>query len=554
MDTIELTHSLFSTEENFVVDNTEFEMEHYLVQTEAFLVENENIYGKFTDVQEGILGDIWYVIKDIAKKAVQFVIWLWKSMIKFIKKVIHKIAVWLGFSEEDKKNPAAAKARMKQKAAKPVEIPIITMESASIIKKKVYSKEEMRNHVLKEMKKITREIDRLSKKEIEYTKELERYSEKVKPANESFNAVEEAKIYHGRRIIDPNNAMQDVIDVNGKGSLDDRTVDFIKHESGDIYTEISATDRISGLQYYRNQDVNMASHERVLKSEDVVKAYNQLIACHFEDDSVMQNYLKQIKSLNIGLDEKTIISFLKDNYYESCENDPEKIKTLCKLRINYNKRLIQMLQTIVKLNVNLLHLGAYEIEKANAEPEILRGFLDRVSYNDLKQYKIRDGFYDFRPLSKEWSEGNKIPNARPGCLFHTDHAFRDEKYEEEGEIVRLFQTCMKYDAVVMAHGGYTELSDGHERKQFKKYTPFNRYKELLKESRRYWKACLVSGSLFLMPKLEEALRSGKYKRSDYGGNVTVSSPLMSGGNDYDMGDDERDFVTVNGKRYMKTQP
>lgn len=237
------------------------------------------------------------------------------------------------------------------------------------------------------------------------------------------------------------------------------------------------------------EDYNKEYDLYILAQEDIVGAYNAMIAADFDykikafgeiSDTEMQltaadpgykDWLKRtadpkvgafsmmqiaLKTLmQCGYSESDAKKYLTGQFYEKTE-DPEKIREIIKARLKYNEQTIKLLQGMLKTNAKLLGLTETAAEmiagRMEQDGDIGRQNIKLVKENltkllDDKKYK-KSHYYDYRPIGA-------------GCLIFSDVSdealVRFFSVKQNKDMV--LQRLLHYDVVVLGHGGSATKGD-----------------------------------------------------------------------------------------------
>ena len=248
------------------------------------------------------------------------------------------------------------------------------------------------------------------------------------------------------------------------------------------------------------EDYNKEYDLYILAQEDIVGAYNAMIAADFNHkmklfgnvsdaemniqaaDPGYKDWCKRIfdpktgafgmmslalKTLtNLGYSESEAKKYLIGQYYEKTE-DPEKIREIIKARLKYNEQTIKLLQGMLKTNAKLLGLTETAAEmiagSMEQDGDIGRQNIKLVKENlakllDDKKYK-KSHYYDYRPIGA-------------GCLIFSDVSdqllMKFFSIKENKDMV--LQRLLHYDVVVLGHGGSLTGGDLALEKIINEYT------------------------------------------------------------------------------------
>lgn len=289
------------------------------------------------------------------------------------------------------------------------------------------------------------------------------------------------KVTHGR-VIDFSKLPPAVVKKVAQGmvakhmaSSEDAAIDMLKNNAFSLTTD----DAISSIIKRELEVYDERQDRMVLAANNITEAYNAMINAKFDEA------LKKIESFNaatkrfsdqggdvsdrsefniVPLSDSvlSIASMYKEYidrgvvedaaefrkhvmdqmFYPS--DDPEKLKRYLQGRIKYNQTMVQMFQTMIKINYKLLGMSSEKAEmlverlgsddhgtKAGAIRELKNHIM-----NNRKQFEKRAGFIDFRSVGG-------------GVVFMTDKYTGLGKFESPA---RLIQLAMQYDCIVFGHG------------------------------------------------------------------------------------------------------
>lgn len=129
---------------------------------------------------EGALANAWTKLKELVKKALGFIIGIFKKLLELIGKLIARI--------KDFFKRVFGSNRFEKKFQHNIKSGVIMVESASLKRHAVSSWEEMQANITKACEKITSKIKETEAKQTKNMQDLEKYSEqKAKSVNESSN-------------------------------------------------------------------------------------------------------------------------------------------------------------------------------------------------------------------------------------------------------------------------------------------------------------------------------------------------------------------------------
>ena len=277
---------------------------------------------------EGFFSTIWNGIKTIAKKMFKFIVWIWKGLVGFVKKVIAKIKSF--FTGKNATN-------LNAETEKPIEVEVIALESASIKKTKINSKKELEAFMVKHIEKISKEINHRSKDQIEAAKELEKWTERYKPTQEAkIVRGKEINRYIGAEYLD----QQGKLDPNKPSGIADEYMwdksrpDFDPNQKADLlYGDHMSYSQASG----NSGSIDASKYKEALNAENVVEAYNNLINFSIDNNRLLKGIVDELE--RYGVTQEEARKYVTSNFFITSDN-PDVVRNLINLRLNYNKSLL----------------------------------------------------------------------------------------------------------------------------------------------------------------------------------------------------------------------
>lgn len=241
----------------------------------------------------------------------------------------------------------------------------------------------------------------------------------------------------------------------------------------------------SAQKYISNIDVE--KEKSIAESENILEEYFAYIGGHLT--SAIEKYGDNNKSSQIekrmveeigymqenGFSPTDINNYIMGNYYgfdeiakklgykdaieynEKGSNDKETttkisniIRSMLKLRLNYVNKIIQLLSQMVQANYKQLGLSEQQ----------MKAYLESLSKGDNSSTQTADEIYKkIRENSKQYEinggEGYDFRKLGFGCIFGTSErlGLAGTDGSNKDAMLRLIQSAMRYDAVVLAHGG-----------------------------------------------------------------------------------------------------
>lgn len=150
----------------------------YLNECTEFFMSNQHI----DIIVEGVLSNAWAKVKVLVKKALGFIINIFKKLIDLFKKIIQKI--------KDFFKKIFGSNKLKNNFTKNVTSSAIMVESARVDKYSASSWEQMQKEVIRACESISKKITEHENKQTKNMQELERFAEKqARTVNESADPM-----------------------------------------------------------------------------------------------------------------------------------------------------------------------------------------------------------------------------------------------------------------------------------------------------------------------------------------------------------------------------
>lgn len=174
--------------------------------------------------------------------------------------------------------------------------------------------------------------------------------------------------------------------------------------------------------------------EKFPKKDDVIKFHDKYTGVELQ-------MISSIKYLNSkGIDENDIRRYILKEFYD-ISDDPEIIKKMLKLRLNYNKKMISIYQEMLKLNYSVLGISKEESEKLSSDIDI-NMIKDIILKNKQKFIKRNGRFIDLRELGLGVAF---IQNGKTNL-------------EWAHSLERLLPVMTRYDVCFLTHGSYNSFT------------------------------------------------------------------------------------------------
>lgn len=295
--------------------------------------------------------------------------------------------------------------------------------------------------------------------------------ESIGPINEPMDEI----VTHGKTMMAyiPPALLNDIASAlvkAGAASDEESARSMLRDDSGVL--SLMGSDAYNSIiqKYLEKYDKDM--DEAILRSENIVKAYNDFINCEFDKAAITaREKLMNSDTLNsiemmatmyeqyvsIGVNEGVLRKYCIDNVFFTSDN-PDEIKRMLKMRINYSNTMIKLFQAMLNENYTLLGFSKDEalllsqqlVSKDQDERQMsIKAMKDALMQNKAKFDKGR-GFIDLRPLGG-------------GVFFGTVEETGLDKFIN---IESMLQTSLRYDCIVFGHGDTIESDFVKEYQKF----------------------------------------------------------------------------------------
>jgi len=274
--------------------------------------------------------------------------------------------------------------------------------------------------------------------------------------------IKESKNVHGRDInlgVMPDYLKDDVITSMKNQGMSEKDIDLtVNSTDEDEKYSLQSKGVLSANDNVFPERFEKEKIELIKKSENIVEEYKNYI--NFEFDKIIKgnsnedrigpegaiiNIFSELTDNEKGnLPEEKVKRFLLESFFEISE-DPKQIKKLLQLRINYNNKIITLLQKMLRTNYQILGISSEEAESltkglSHSDSKISGSNIKMIKeliIKNEKKFKPRPDMVDLRSLGF-------------GVAFITNEDLRD--VERYGKIDRLIHLLMRYDCVVLGHG------------------------------------------------------------------------------------------------------
>ena len=406
-------------------------MEGYMVQVmDEYQIDPSEIFFDIDiqPVNEGILSSIWKGLKDLVKSLLKMVMKIWNGIASIVRFFFKKISSFFG---------GGSSSGISKPNFVPQEVSFISLESAKVETTEVHSQKELQQTIVEHIESISREIRDRSQIQIDSAKEL------GKLVDEKEEAVQE------RAVIG-------------------RELDF---DAGEDYKfSMPGRDIVASKQMITSARFDSESFSLINKANDVAKAYNEWIEGDIErilktsfhmnqttgstpNDESFNEYMVQatyVGCQSMGMKKEEIIAYIKGKFYDIPE-DPEAIKLLVKLRLNYNKKICSLLEEMLRINYALLGVT---VETSNAIIARLREG-DAKAIGQVNEIIEKNKSSFVKELCHNGFRHNYIDfsSIGGGICYYTHEDLRNIKELFLGDSERFFNLALRFDYVVLGHGG-----------------------------------------------------------------------------------------------------
>ena len=384
----------------------------------------------FEPVQEGILSTVWNGIKSLIKGVIKMLLKIWNGLVTMVRVILRKIT---GFFSSSSKQATSSFV--------PQEISFITLESATVATREITSSKELQELVVEQIKVISSRIRENSAIQIEDTKRLEHHIET------QSEAIQERVVTTG--------------DFDWSGGQ--------KYDS--TYHSLPSRDIVSSRQLTHPERFDTKTFSFIARAKNIVEEYNKWIAGDLlrvaEDKNNIKNYqsgkMKEISLLDINIQQALVAAIKqgvpKEDVFAFCRaelykvpDDPEAIRTLINLRLNYNRRVSTILAEMLKLNYAILGISFEEsnkiVERLRNGDETAISKVDEIVNNNREKFTkelLVNGFGKHHYLD--------FSSIGGGICFYSHADLGMLKPLMVDNISRFFNIALRYDYIIMGHGG-----------------------------------------------------------------------------------------------------
>lgn len=461
--------------------------ENELMQlAESYDIDYDNINIDENTLLEPITeGAILDKIKEYAKRVLEFIIGLFKKLWKLIRKFLFFIGEKLGIVKNGQAEIKIPKIKGKlvffeNATTKDIEITnmqqlqAIAKQSCASIQKELSKRQAIQTKAAKQLNDF---VQRMQDKHVkESTHFLSFLDEETEPLND-----------------DQDREMGWIIDFDkSRDKIDDAKANLIVN----AYVKLSGNKKMAttslgkdvndSVIQTRLEQFDQKMAKKILKSKDIVKAYNDWIDADLDailsnvtyksvkdkngnkilmpeykfDSSNSRNIINILNSAIVlsGGDKEQFREYLKGTFYYVTD-DPEQIKALLQSRLEYSNKLITIFTDMVNNNMDIL-----EITNKEAKNLIKRLNNDNTMNDSVKMIKE----LVFKNREKFITNDNEcidLTSIGGGKIFMTGIKTKnmlnmyqrsidtDNKLDDiDASLDELFQKAMVYDAIVNCHG------------------------------------------------------------------------------------------------------
>lgn len=276
---------------------------------------------------------------------------------------------------------------------------------------------------------------------------------------------------------------------------------------GDSVIDSSAQKRISNIDVEKEKAISESSNIIDEYSEYIGGKLNEAITKYTTGDTSSSNIENiMIREFNYllkeGFDDNYINSYLTGNYFgfddiarklgfkdafdydkNANDSDPKMreklsniIRSMLKLRLNYVNKIIQLLSKMIQSNYKQIGLSE----------EQAKIYLETLSKGDNSSTKAADEIYEkIRNNSEQYEinggEGYDFRKLGFGCIFgpsgNQKLDFTGTDGTNKDAMLQLIQSAMRYDAVVVSHGGSNRKDTDKAKSLYNMPNYFDDYEE-----------------------------------------------------------------------------
>lgn len=297
--------------------------------------------------------------------------------------------------------------------------------------------------------------------------------------------IDEARAVQGKEYKNHVGDLENQIKSQMQDGVPEKDMKVQLHRDADGYKySTTSTGRggiLDSIAQNQIEKIDLEKEKSILESSDIVAEYEDYINGHFEKalkrgvdfekgrmEVLMTHQYQTLLKAFPNNSEQEIRYIVQQNFYgidefmEKCGSDEsikskddlaqkfkEYIETTLKFRINYINKITSLLAKMLKINYKELGLSEKECEiylnslsSGNNDSVKAAGELKKIIRDNADKYSINGGEgFDFRPLGF-------------GCIFGTSEELNFKSTSDNKDaMLDLLQKVIRYDAVVLAHGG-----------------------------------------------------------------------------------------------------
>lgn len=209
-------------------------------------------------------------------------------------------------------------------------------------------------------------------------------------------------------------------------------------------------------------------HDKVLQSENICREYEMWASCDF--DNIVKKYMTfrdendrgvvigktveeseftgpeynasviYVNLVSNGFNERDVRKYILQEYYDVSDN-PDHIKKFLHLRLNYNKKMINLYKKMLTLNYEVLNLTKQQAEDMSKNIDIDQ-VKQLILQNKSKFIKRNGRFYDLREL------GFGVAFIQNGKT----------NLEANHSLEHMLPYLIRYDVTFLTHGKYNSMN------------------------------------------------------------------------------------------------
>lgn len=332
------------------------------------------------------------------------------------------------------------------------------------------------------------------------------YEDMMDSILEEYGVFDEAKRIKGKEYQVHKGFDNDTDDSMSSGDTN-KTSTVGSTSLGTSVIDSSAQKRISNIDVEKEKAISESSNIIDEYSEYIGGKLNEAITKYTTGDTSSSNIENiMIREFNYllkeGFDDNYINSYLTGNYFgfddiarklgfkdafdydkNANDSDPKMreklsniIRSMLKLRLNYVNKIIQLLSKMIQSNYKQIGLSE----------EQAKIYLETLSKGDNSSTKAADEIYEkIRNSSEQYEinggEGYDFRKLGFGCIFgpsgNQKLDFTGTDGTNKDAMLQLIQSAMRYDAVVVSHGGSNRKDTDKAKSLYNMPNYFDDYEE-----------------------------------------------------------------------------